>query len=357
MTKDEIIAQFDPSQPGLAEGRLYGLPFSYEQSAFAVLPVPWEVTVSYGSGTAQGPDAILEASYQVDLLHAQYPKLWQLGIYNLDAPASWKALSDQLRHKALTVIDALESGFNLADRPDAQEALATVNAGCRQLHDEVRQQVSQSRQSGKKLVLLGGDHSTPLGYYETLNAEGLPFGILHFDAHMDLRNAYEGFVYSHASIMHNALQLSQLEKLVQVGIRDFCESEYQLVSSDARVKVYTNAALHKKQFEGQSWHQMCLEIIDQLPQNVHVSIDIDALLAWYCPNTGTPVPGGLTYEQVTYMLDVLAESGKTIIGMDLVEVAPGETDWDGNVGARMLFHMCGAWAKNAGLVVGAPLDF
>lgn len=81
-------------------------------------------------------------------------------------------------------------------------------------------------------------------------------------------------------------------------------------------------------------------------KKVAISFDIDALYRWYCPNTGTPVPGGLSYEQVTYMLNKLAISDREIIGVDLVEVAPGETDeWDGNVGARLLFHLCGAFAK------------
>jgi agmatinase len=89
-----------------------------------------------------------------------------------------------------------------------------------------------------------------------------------------------------------------------------------------------------------------------------VSFDIDALYQWYCPNTGTPVPGGLSYEQVVYMLNRLSESDKQIVGIDLVEVAPGDDDdWDGNVGARLLFHLCGVLAKNNGLPVGRRVDF
>jgi len=124
------------------------------------------------------------------------------------------------------------------------------------------------------------------------------------------------------------------------------------------VKVYTDADLKKAQFEGKTWQQQVDEIIAHLPDNVAVSFDIDALYQWYCPNTGTPVPGGLSYEQAVYALSRLAESGKKIIGMDLVEVAPGESDeWDGNVGARLLFHMCGVFAKNNGLNVGHKIQF
>ena len=78
---------------------------------------------------------------------------------------------------------------------------------------------------------------------------------------------------------------------------------------------------------------------------------------WYAPSTGTPVPGGFSFEQATYLFNKLAASGKEVIGFDLVEVAPSETDWDGNVGARMLFHMCGVLAKNNGLNVGKKIVF
>src|SRR5690606_4529172 len=103
------------------------------------------------------------------------------------------------------------------------------------------------------------------------------FGILHFDAHMDLRKAYEGFTYSHASIMYNAIQIPQISKLVQVGIRDFCEQEVDVVKSSSKVKVFTDADLKKAQFEGKTWQQQVDEIISLLPEHVAVSFDIDAL--------------------------------------------------------------------------------
>ena len=98
-------------------------------------------------------------------------------------------------------------------------------------------------------------------------------------------------------------------------------------------------------------------ILSALPQKVVISFDIDGLYPWYCPNTGTPVPGGISFEQAAYLLSKLALSDKEIIGFDLVEVAPGEDDWDGNVGARMLFHMCGVLASNNKLATGSRLKF
>ena len=142
----------------------------------------------------------------------------------------------------------------------------------------------------------------------------------------------------------------------QVGIRDFCKQEVEVAQTN-RVIVYTDMDMKKKTFDGKTWQQQCDEIIAELPQKVIVSFDIDGLQQWFCPNTGTPVPGGLSFEQATYLLSKLAFSNKEIIGFDLVEVAPGNTDWDGNVGARMLYHLCGVLAKNNGLDVGSKIIF
>jgi agmatinase len=173
---------------------------------------------------------------------------------------------------------------------------------------------------------------------------------------MDLRIAYEGFTYSHASIMYNALQIPQISKIVQVGIRDFCEQEVEVALKD-RVLVHTDMDLKQEAFEGKTWQQQCDQIIAALPDKVCISFDIDGMYPWYCPNTGTPVPGGFSFEQAAYLFSRLAATDKEIIGFDLVEVAPGDDDWDGNVGARMLFHMCGAFAKSQKMNVGNKIKF
>jgi len=356
-TKEEKIAGFDPSQPGLADASIYGLPFTAEESEIVVVAVPWEVTVSYGAGASEGPAAILDASFQVDLLHQDFPELWKLGIYLDEGPEHWKTQSDSHKAMAQPIIEALERGEDIQKDSLLKADLDRINAASETLNAELKARVLDWMAKGKKVILLGGDHSTPLGYYQALATKHSNFGIFHFDAHMDLRIAYEGFTYSHASIMYNAIQLPEITKLVQVGIRDFCEQEVAVVQSSNKVKVFTDSDLKKAQFEGKTWQQQMDEAIALLPQHVAVSFDIDALYQWYCPNTGTPVPGGLSYEQAVYALNRLAEAGKNIIGIDLVEVAPGDTDWDGNVGARLLFHMCGVLAKNNGLAVGTPINF
>lgn len=359
MTKEQIIQTFDPSQPGLADATIFGLPFSAEQSEIIIIPVPWEVAVSYGAGASEGPEAILDASFQVDLNHQDFPELWKLGMYFAEIPDTWKSNSDKYKELAQPIIHALEEGKNIAEIPALQTNLDEINKVCRDLHSQVKEKTLYWLNQGKKVVLLGGDHSTPLGYYEALATQHDNFGILHLDAHMDLRIAYEGFTYSHASIMYNALQIPQISKIVQVGIRDFCEQEVDVVKSqNGRVLVHTDSDLKKETFEGKTWQQQCDAIMTSLPQKVCISFDIDGMYPWYCPNTGTPVPGGFSFEQATYLFNKLGQSGKEIIGIDLVEVAPGENDdWDGNVGARMLFHLCGVIAKNKGLNTGNSIVF
>ncbi|HEY0045428.1 MAG TPA: agmatinase family protein [Flavobacterium sp.] len=360
MNKQEKINSFDPSQPGLADQSIFGLPFTADESDIIIIPVPWEVTVSYGSGASDGPDAILEASFQVDLHHQEFPDLWKLGMY-LDLSehtARWGENSIKFKDLAQPIIEALENGEDLAANLKLGNDLVKINDACSNLNDEVRNRTLYWMDRGKKVVLLGGDHSTPLGYYEALAARHEEFGILHIDAHMDLRIAYEGFTYSHASIMYNALQLPQISKIVQVGIRDFAKQEVDVVKENfGRVKVHTDTDLKADSFSGVTWQQQCDKIIEALPQKVAISFDIDGLQPWYSPNTGTPVPGGLSFEQASYLLSRLGQGTKEIIGFDLVEVAPGEDDWDGNVGARMLYHMCGVLARNNHLKTGDPIIF
>jgi agmatinase len=129
---------------------------------------------------------------------------------------------------------------------------------------------------------------------------------------------------------------------VQVGIRDICQEEVDVINnSSGRVVTFFDAHIKRRQFAGETWKQICQDIIGKLPQKVYISFDIDGLDPKLCPSTGTPVPGGFELEQINYLFVLLKESGKQIIGFDLNEVAPGENDMDALVGARVLFKMCG----------------
>lgn len=344
VTKEEVIAQFNPNDPGVS-GQLFGLPFNEETAEVIIVPVPWEVTVSYKGGTAVGPKAILDASAQVDLLFKGIPDAWKLGIAMLPFPEKILADSNALREIAEKHIENLESGEALPNKI----ALQQVNEACESLVIYTKNTVKKYLASNKLVGLLGGDHSTPLGFIHALS-EQHEFGILQIDAHADLRKSYEGFTYSHASIMYNALKLPAVRKLVQVGIRDYCEEEQQVIDrSKGRVKVFFDEDIKHAQYNGESWGSICKKIVAELPELVYISFDIDGMDPKLCPNTGTPVAGGLEFHQITLLLKTLAQSGKKIIGFDLNEVAPGETDeWDANVGARLLYQLCNWMAVSQG---------
>ncbi len=336
MSKQQKIDQFDPN--GFATNdQLFGLPFTYGESETIVLPVPWEVTVSYRSGTANGPDAIREASLQVDLFDPVLPGAWKRGIHMLEVSHELKEKSDRLRVKA-------EEYLNKLTEEADPKSLMEVNHACGEMVQWVEDSARHLLEEGKQVALLGGDHSTPLGFIRALGRQHNSFGILQIDAHADLRDAYEGFTFSHASIMHNALRENCVEKLVQVGIRDYCEAEYDRIQSDDRIETFFDRDLKQGAYHGISWQEQCEKIIDALPQKVYLSFDIDGLDPKLCPNTGTPVAGGFETEEVLFLLDKLVKSGRTIIGLDLNEVSPGENEWDANVGARLLYKLCNLMA-------------
>lgn len=346
MTKDQIIAKFNPNAAASVNTGLFGLPFNVEQSDIIIIPVPWEVTVSYGSGTAEGPAAIEEASAQIDLYHHDYPELWKRGIYMDKCPAEISDLGKKAKAEAQVLIEAIELGIDPKSDNSLSLILNSVNESCGKMNAWVKQRSAFWKQQGKLVGLVGGDHSVPLGYIQLQGETNPDFGVLHIDAHMDLRNAYEGFTYSHASIFYNALKtVPQISKLVQVGIRDYCLEENELCQqSPDRIAVYFDREVRKRLYKGENWDQLCHEIIGKLPEKVYVSVDIDGLDPKLCPNTGTPVPGGMEYEELIHLLNVLKKCGKEIIGFDLCEVAPAEDGWDGNVGARMLYQLCGTMA-------------
>jgi agmatinase len=340
---DQQIERFNPSGPGL-QGRLFGLPFTPETAQLLVIPVPWEVTVSYHSGTAEGPLAVLEASSQVDLAVRDIPDAWKLGVSMLPFPHSLHEESARLRQWA-----ASHMKESMQDVSAGDAATRKINEACENLNVYIKSTAQKYLKDGKMVALLGGDHSTPLGLLRALNERYARFGILQFDAHMDLRKAYQGFTYSHASIMYNALKLPGLSRLVQVGIRDYCEEELDLARrAMGRVVTWFDDELRKKQYDGETWSQLCDRIIDDLPEHVYISFDIDGLDPQLCPNTGTPVPGGLQFQQVLFLLKKLATSGRKIISFDLNEVSPGSGDWDANVGARLLYQLCNYMAVSQG---------
>lgn len=340
MTKKEKINSFDPNSVGNLNNNIFGLPFTTEESEVVLIPVPWEVTVSYGSGTANGPKAIFEASFQVDLYDANIKDAWKMGIAMDKIPANIKTKSNRLRKKTEAYISLLEQGKSSESNKKMKAIVAEVDKAARELNAHVKKTAGNYLNKNKTVGLVGGDHSTPLGFMQALSEQYTSFGILQLDAHADLRKAYEGFEFSHASIMYNALKINAVNKLVQVGIRDYCEEEVDVIKDNpSRITTYFDRDIKRRMFEGETWKKICDEIVNQLPDNIYLSFDIDGLDPKLCPNTGTPVAGGFEMEQAFYLIERVVKSGKTIIGFDLNEVSPGKDEWDANVGARLLYRM------------------
>lgn len=336
---------FDPDGPATGD-TLFGLPYTIENAKIVALPVPWDVTVSYQSGAAKGPEAILKASAQVDLFDEKVPNAWKIGIAMDDMPTQWIKKSKQLRPKAEAYINLFTEGK--ADNKKALAVLDEINTECKELMKWVKERSLKHLKKNKIVALIGGDHSTPLGLMQAVSEHCNSFGILHIDAHCDLRDAYEGFTYSHASIMFNALKIKNLERLVQVGIRDYSEGENDVIEkSKGRVKLFSDKTMKEKMFHGQSWYEITQSIISTLPKQVYISFDIDGLDPKLCPNTGTPVPGGLQFWEAIHLIEMVVESGRQIVAFDINEVAPGKDEWDANVGARLLYKIANLAAVSA----------
>lgn len=341
---DLDLSGFDPNSVGLKSNNIFGLPFKEADASLVLLPVPWEVTISYRDGTSRGPENIFDASMQVDLYDPDVPNGWKKGFYMLPIDKNIKKKSDYLRQCAELIISHLIDGGVIEDNEQLRGKLNTVNDGGVMLTNWVQEMTATLLKAGKKVGLVGGDHSTPFGFIKALADIHPEFGVLQIDAHADLRKAYEGFTYSHASIMHNVIhEIPQVKKLVQVGIRDYCDEEIALSQTHERIVTYFDKDIKERQFEGDTWKKICEEIVAQLPQKVYISFDIDGLDPKLCPNTGTPVPGGFELDEVFYLFKTLKKSGRELIGFDLNEVSTGQhtgDSIDSIVGARALYKLC-----------------
>ncbi len=347
-SKEEKIKAFNPNDVGNSNNGIFGLPYTTDEAELVIIPFPWEVTVSYSPGTAEGPLAILEASRQIDLYEPKFKDAWKLGIALDEYSEAWKQKSDELREKAAECIEALANGVS----PSSEDILK-IQAGILDdtllFNSWVKERSLHFLNQDKLVVGLGGDHSTPLGLIEALTEKHESFAVLQIDAHCDLRKAYEGFEFSHASIMFNVLKNPSISKLVQVGIRDYCEEEIEYIQhSNGRVKTFFDRDMKQALYMGKSIGGLQQEILSELPEKVYISFDIDGLDPKLCPNTGTPVAGGLEFEEALFLIEQLVASGRKIIGFDLNEVGCGEHEWDANVGGRLLYRICNLMAFSNG---------
>jgi agmatinase len=342
------MKNFNPNNKVSSRDGIFGLPFNEEESKIVFLPVPWDVTTSYLAGTHKGPHCIRKASDQIDFFDLSFKDIYSHGLFMKSSPKEIYQLNKKLRPKAEKIIEA--DDVKIKKDKSLQKTLKEVNDGSVMVNNWVYQETSKILKKNKIAVVVGGDHSTPLGAIKAYSEKYPDLGILHVDAHSDTREAYIGFQYSHASIMYNVLEeLPNIKKLVQVGIRDFCEAEFQYTKKNKKVSVYFDEVISSEKIKGVCFQKIAERIISELPQNIYFSFDIDGLDPKYCPNTGTPVPGGLEYHELVYLLKEIIRQKKHLVGFDLVEVAPGKSDWDANVAMRLLYKISGISLASLGI--------
>jgi len=357
---NKSLEDFDPSGVLVKNGNIFGLPFSYESAKVVIIPVTWDVTVSNLAGTSNGPKAILDYSTQIDYFDFDVEDAYKLGIYLLPFEDEWQKNNEQFRPMASEYINFLENGGNPETDKKFAHILSKINKACLALKYNIYDKSIQLLEDKKLPIVLGGEHSCPLGLLEALSEKYEDFGILQIDAHADLRAAYEGFTYSHASIFYNALKnCENISKLISVGVRDVCQDEIDFINQNKkRIKAYFDNDLSNEIYSGNSnWKSICKDIVNQLPKHVYVSFDIDGLSPHLCPATGTPVPGGLEFNQANMLLKELILQNKTIIGADLSEVSVGKypienmnSEINANVGSRILFKLCNLMGRSNQLI-------
>ena len=291
--------------------------------ALALIEVAFDATSSNHRRASQGPDAMRLASHQVELTLIDGRCPAQMGIVSQRLPV------DQLNTQASQAMDHLRTG----DLSAARKLVDLSNQIDSMVEDAITDHWAKQRQT----VIVGGDHSISFGAIKAAIEKMPDLGVLQLDAHADLRSAYEGVESSHASIMNRVKALKPDLPITQVGLRDLGAKERQRIESDPNIIAFYDEALVHQQFLGMPWAEQARAIIETLPQQVWLSFDIDALDPSLCPNTGTPVPGGLAYYQATDLIDRIHTSGRRLVGADLTEVA-GDP-YDALVGARLVYRI------------------
>lgn len=273
-------------------------PSAPEDALFHVIPVPYEHSVSYGTGTAAGPEAILAASCQLELFTGRSIPA-EHGIYT--APA-----------------------VHCTSSTEAKDVLADIETA-----------VSKTLSLGKIPVVLGGEHTVTCGAVAALKKRYDSFGVIQFDAHADLRDQYEGSPYSHACVIRRIHE--QGIPVYQLGTRSYSLEEHQY-RQEQKIGYRDSEDIWKN---GTS-----LNLPDDFPEKVFITFDIDGLDSAIIPATGTPVPGGLTWYQAMWLLEEIFAT-RQCIGFDVVELAPMKgLHGPDFAAAQLVYNMMGMLAEN-----------
>jgi len=295
-----------------------------------LIAVPWDVTASYRKGTSDGPSAISKASVQIDAFDDEF---------NLDGGVGFDGIEfynriQKLNSDLLPVYEKYCVSKNL-------DLLNKINSASQRLHVDLESLCLKFLNEGKKIGLVGGEHSVSFGAIKAASQKYDDFGILHIDAHMDLRKSYQGIKHSHASIMRNVIEEIDVQSLTSVGVRDYCKEEFEFAQGHPKINVFSDNRIRESLFKSHSYQEIVDEILSTLPKNVWISFDIDGLDPSLCPGTGTPVPGGLGFNEANHLLRSILRSNRKVLGFDLVEVTPEpSSEWNENVGMRILHLLC-----------------
>ena len=264
---------------------------------FHVIPAGYEASVSYGTGTAKGPSAIIGASQYLELFDgASVPA--DKGIYTFPP---------------------------LDCEGPVEEVLSRIEKA-----------VSASLESKKIPAILGGEHTVSVGAFNALKKLDKPIGIVQFDAHADLRDTFEGSRFSHACALHHAVEFGF--SLFQIGVRSL--SSYDL--SYRREK--SLAHLDADRLFRQGIPSPLLPV--DFPENIYITFDVDGLDPSILPATGTPEPGGLLWYQAMDMLQSII-LGRNILGFDVVELAPMPYHHASDfTAARLVYNIMGMIERN-----------
>jgi agmatinase len=295
-----------------------------------VYSVPLSLSTTFRHTTHAAPHAIQSMMHQLD--PSQPYGLPSVELNWLPIQPKIQTLQTNYQSVSKDIIKSFNT--NKPFTTEQQVTLQSMNKETATCYQTIEDDCTAALKKGP-LILCGGEHGSGLGYIKALSKQGKPFGILQIDAHMDCRTHYAGYTFSHASaITHYSKSTTHV---TQVGIRDYTEEEQVFQNkSKTTYNVFYDDQLHADLFNGTTWHAICEKIIKSLPEHVVISLDIDGLCPSYCPDTGTPVPGGLSYNQCCYLLSMVAQQ-RQIIGAELVEVGQGiNEDTNAIVGARLL---------------------
>lgn len=318
------MKDFDPNNSGAEYAGLFALPFTVAEAAAVIVPAPWDATSSQERVASGAPDAVFAASKFVELYDPVYGAIYEAGIAidttNRDIEANNQSA---IALQANSVVDTAQ--------------LETI---CKHVNGILYGQVAAHLHAGKRVGVLGGDHSVSYGSIKAHLERYPELGVLQIDAHCDLRSGLDGVRFSHASIMYNVIEDLRPASLVQVGVRGLCDFEADYARRTPGIKTFFDAELRSSRADGENWSTLCERIVNCLPDDVYISFDIDGLEPAACPRTGTPVPGGLAYNDALQLFYHLVNSGRTVVGFDLVEV--GSDAFDAGIGAHLLYQLCGA---------------